>query len=164
MKITNCILVIIAGAVLQVSLMDYFRFFRVSPDLLLICVIMVSMHTHAGWALGLSFLCGFLKDSFGIFPAGVYTVLFPLTASITFTLSRKITIDTGLFGVLFTFIAAFACNLCIRIALGFWGIFIGWGVLLRLLVFDPLYTSVFFFLVCRLLRPLFRPVSARSYL
>jgi rod shape-determining protein MreD len=156
-------LVIISAAVLQAAVMDYFRFFRVAPDLLLICVVLVSLYTEWRWALALSLLCGVLKDSLGVNTVGMYTVLFTSIGFITLKLSRALTLDNGIFGALFTFVVAFVCDLCVRIVLGILGTVVSWGVLLRISVLDPVYTAVFFLLACRLLKPLLHPVSLRSY-
>ena len=164
MKNFRFFLVIVSAAVLQAAVMDYFRIFRVSPDLLLICVVLVSLYTDWRWALALSFLSGVLKDCLGVNTVGVYTVLFPLIGFVTIKLSRKLAIDNGPFGVLFTFVVTFVCDICVRIALGFLGTAVSWGVLLRISVLDPLYTSVFFLLARRLLKPLVHPVSSRTYL
>jgi rod shape-determining protein MreD len=157
-------LIIVAAALLQFSVMDYFRIFRVSPDLLLICVVLVSLHTGWRGALALSFLSGVLKDCLGLNPAGFYTVLFPLISFITVKLSRELTIDNGPFGALFTFIVTFACDICIMIFLGFLGTVVSWGIVFRILTVEPLYTAGFFLLACGVLRPLLHSFSAKSYL
>jgi rod shape-determining protein MreD len=164
MKNFRFFLVIVSAAVLQAAVMDYFMIFRVSPDLLLICVVLVSLYTEWRWALALSFLSGVLKDCLGVNTVGVYTVLFPLISFITIKLSRELTLDNGLFGALFTFVVTFVCNLCVRVALGFLGTAISWGAVLRIAVLDPVYTAVFFLLARRLLKSLVHPVSSRSYL
>ncbi|MDD2702959.1 MAG: rod shape-determining protein MreD [Candidatus Omnitrophica bacterium] len=164
MKNLRFFLIIVAAAVLQSSVVDYFRVFRVSPDLLLICVVLASL--HAGWrgALALSFLGGVLKDCLGLNPAGFYTVLFPLIGFITVKLSRDLAIDNGPFGALFIFVVAFICDICIMISLGFLGTVVSRGIMFRILAVEPLYTAGFFLLVCGVLKPLLHPFSAKSYL
>ncbi len=164
MKECKFLLVIVAAFIVQVSVIDYFRIFRVAPDLLLICVILVSLYTQRRSALMLSFLCGVLKDCLGVNPLGFYTVLFPLIGSVTVRLSRKLTIDNGIFGAFFTLIAAFLSDLCVRVALGFLGVSVRWGIMMRIFAVSSLYTAVFFLLSCRLLKPLLYPVSKQSYL
>ena len=70
-------LLLIAG-LLQITLLDSFKFCNVKPDLILIMAILASFIFGFREAILLSFIAGALKDALGAQAFGINSLLFPL--------------------------------------------------------------------------------------
>ena len=137
--------IIIAGQ-LQLTLLDHLRIFGVKPDLLLALVIMVSLRSSAGWAVGLSLFAGIFIDIFSASSFGINTLLFPLWSMAILNLNRKINVEHDYLLLALGFIIAFLQNMFCGLALSYSGKFVPLGVFTRILLLSSLYTTVTLFL------------------
>ena len=87
------ILVIIAAALIQATLLDCIALVGVKPDLLLILVIICGIFFEPGWALGYSIVAGSFRDSLTSSGWGVHVVLFALLSVVLSMLHRRIRFD-----------------------------------------------------------------------
>jgi len=129
-------------ALLQVSVLDYFKIFGVKPDFLLILVVLASLSFELKWSLGLSILAGILKDVFGANMFGINILLFSLWNFIIKKLSKNITLDNDLVRILLVFVIAIFNNIIIRVIFLFLGRSISWGMTLRIISLEPIYTAL----------------------
>jgi|GEM_PF-446282 len=141
--------IIIAG-ILQLGLPGYLRVFGVQPDLLLALVVMVSLRSPAGWAVGLSLFAGILKDIFSVSGFGINTLLFPLWSIAILNLNRKINVEHDYLRLALGYIIAFLQNMFCGFALSYSGRFVPLGVFTRILLLSSLYTTVTLFLFFRI--------------
>lgn len=143
--------VIFICALLQSTLLDFFRVFYVKPDLLLICAVMSGLLVKEyRWAIALSLFSGAIKDILCVNTLGINTLLFPLWTFLVIRLSRKVTLDNTPLRLLTIFLAALLNDISARLIF----LFLGnpattGGAFLRIVFFEPLYTSLaaFFILV-----------------
>ncbi|MDP2905455.1 MAG: rod shape-determining protein MreD [Candidatus Omnitrophota bacterium] len=143
-------LYIVISGILQLTLLNYFSVFGVKPDLLLALVILVSLRSPAGWAVGLSLFAGILKDIFSASGFGINTLLFPLWSIAILNLNRKINVEHDYLRLALGFIIAFLQNMFCGLALSYSGRFVPLGVFTRILLLSSLYTTVTLFLFFRI--------------
>ena len=141
--------IIIAG-ILQLTLLNYFSVFGVKPDLLLALVVLVSLRTPAGWAVGLSLAAGISIDIFSVSSFGINTLLFPLWSIAILNLNRKINVEHVYLRLVLGFIVAFLQNIFCGLALSYSGRFVPFGIFTRILLLSSLYTTLTLFLFFRI--------------
>lgn len=136
-------LIILILSVVELSLLDYFKFFHAKPNLLLIAVIVYSLlfAFELKWALGLALFAGFLKDTFSLGSFGINTFLFPLWSFLVIRVSKKIPLDKGIIRVLLVFIVVLLNNIASRLVFSYLGNLIGVGMFLRKGLLESLYTA-----------------------
>ncbi len=146
--------IIVALAVLQVTVLDVIRVWGVKPDLLLIAMIISALSFDFKWAMSFAFICGALKDIFFAMRFGVNAVLFTLLAFSIYKLSRRIFIEDELSCFILAFAVAFANNLVLFIVFLFKSISVAPVSFFRIGLFGSIYTALLFFVVYRLVKPL----------
>lgn len=133
---------VIVSALLQTTILNYVRIFNVKPDLLLISVIIASLSFAPVWAISLSIFAGILKDIFSVNVFGINTLLFFLWSLSIIKLSRKITFDNNYIRLALMSIIAILNNIIMRLLFLFLGNFISWGIFLRIMLIESLYTAL----------------------
>lgn len=146
--------VIIAFALLQVTVLDYFKIFKIKPDLLLISVIIISLYFELKSTLFLSIFTGILKDTFLASPFAINTLLFPLWGFLTIKLSKKVSLDNNFTRSISIFIIMVLNSTITRLIFLFFGKFISWGIYLRIALFESLYTALIFPIIFRIIKPI----------
>lgn len=146
---------ILALGLLQVTVFDSFAAFNVKPDLLLVSAIGSAFFLEAKSALLLSIVAGILKDIFGLNRIAINTILFPLWVLLVVRLSRRISIDNNFVRVFLIFIITIFNIVGNRVVFYFLHYFISWGVFMRILLLESLYTALISSLVFKITEPLF---------
>ena len=144
LKILVCLLIL---ALIQSTTLNYFMFFRVKPELMLICLVLLGLFLNWRWALAYSLFLGFLKDIFGVYPFGVNMLLFVFWAYLLKVLSRKVAIEDNLILVALIFILVILNSISNRLILFFCGKIIPLGIFLRVSLIEAVYTAIFMPLV-----------------
>jgi len=142
-KLAFC-LIIIASGIIQITILNYFRLFTVKVDLLLICAVIAALSFPLKWSLFFCLFSGVFKDVFSANDFGVNAVLFCLWGFLIAKLMRKIAIDNNLMRLLLVGVITLLHNLLMGLIFVYCGVAIPFGVLLRVLIFAPLLTSIFF--------------------
>jgi rod shape-determining protein MreD len=157
MRILILIVIILVLSLLQVTFFEYFTFFNIRPDLLLVTLVLVSLRmSFSGWPLVLGLIAGFLKDSSGIGGFGLNSFLFPFWCFLVLNLSRKITLENNFLRGLLVFVVALLHNIITGLSVIYMGGFILPGIFLRIVFFDSLYTAIALPLLARIINPLFK--------
>lgn len=130
---------IIVCAVLQSSFLGLFGLMGVSADLLLVCAVFASLECAAAPSLALALCAGILKDALS--GAGFNAPLFCVWNLLIRGISRRISFDEDRMRAALVLTAALLHNVAVRIALGAAGVFIPFGICLRIIVISSLYTA-----------------------
>jgi len=144
---------IIALGLLQSTFLNYAKVFEVTPDLLLIAVILASLYFGWRWSMFFSICAGLSKDISGLHFLGINTLLFIAWNIIIVQLARKITLDSFEARVLLVLVVAFLNSIITRLILICNGFFIPLGISLRIILLGTVYTTA----VCPLIFKLFKP-------
>lgn len=149
MFIKNLVLffVIIIFALFQATFVNYFTFFGVKPDFLIIIVILLGVFLNWRWAVFFSVLAGFLKDIFGLEIFGIHIVLFACWSYLVSRLSRKVTIGDNASLMAIVFVVAVLNGLLIRFINISLGRSIPFGISVRIICVESLYTVLVYPLV-----------------
>lgn len=142
MKNASYVFFILISGILQLSLLDHLRFFGVKPDLLLACVIVVSLSCPARWAVGLSLFAGIFKDIFSAGNFGINTLLFPFWSVVIINLNRKIRIENNYLRMGIVFIVVFFHGLLSGLTPAYTDKPIAAAQLARIISFTSLYTAL----------------------
>lgn len=143
------------AALLQGTVLNSFRFFWVRPDLLLCSVVIASLTLRPRWALISACLAGLLKDSLGVYPFGVNTLLFPLWSLLIMRLKKDITVESHpLIPPAILVILCILNNLSIRmIFLSLGGLMLPAGIFIRTIIIESAYTGLVFPLLLKAAKP-----------
>lgn len=144
MKKAIFIPLIIVIALLQVTILEYFKVFGVKPDLLLAAAVVASLFPfELKWSLPLSLLAGLLRDIFQCGHFGKNTLLFFLLGLLASRASRKISTDHRYVRLAFIFAAVILKDTAAR-AISFFsaGEILPAGIFLRLTFLEGLYTVI----------------------
>ncbi|MBN2830804.1 MAG: rod shape-determining protein MreD [Candidatus Omnitrophica bacterium] len=137
-------------ALLQVTLLDYFRIFGAKPDLLLIAVFFGCLFLKQKKAFALGIFSGLFKDIFSLNAFGLNTVLFPAGVILIAKLMRRVSIEDNLSRILLIFVVALLNNIISGLVLVYTGVYIPLGIFLRIIIFSSMYTAAVFYLTIRL--------------
>lgn len=142
------LIIIIIIAILETTILDYFKIFGVKPDLFLVTVVIAGLSFDLRWAVFFAILAGILKDLFGANALYINTFLFPFYSLLTLRLSKKISIDNNFFCTAFIFSVAIM-NSIIRAIFGSLENFtvIPVGIYLRIIILESFYTAAASFLI-----------------
>ncbi|MDD5246068.1 MAG: rod shape-determining protein MreD [Candidatus Omnitrophica bacterium] len=137
------LLVIPILALLEATLLNYFRIFSVKPDLLLISAIACGLSLRLKWALPAALLAGILKD---LLCAGstlcLNSLVFPVLCLSVYFLRKKVSLGNELAKTLLVFIAVILSALAGRaLNLAFFGGVVPTGITLRIIFLESLYTA-----------------------
>ncbi len=138
-------------AILQATLLNYFRLWGTKPDILLLACVVASLSFSLEKSLCIAVLAGFLKDILSLNHYGISTLLFPVIVFLVFKLSRKISADDSNFGAMLVFFAVILNGVISKIFLEFFGTFIPVGVFLRVIIIEALYSSAVSLLVFKII-------------
>ncbi len=153
MKKVFFISVVISLCLLQVTALNYFRFFSVKPDLLLLSVVFACLYFEPSVSLALVIMIGVFKDIFGAGPFGINTLLFPFLYYLFRVLSRKIDIENNLFLCALVFFIVVVNGILNQVIFTLWGAIIPWYVSLRTIIIESVYTTALFPVLFKFLAP-----------
>lgn len=143
MKKPILLLTFIAIALFEVGFLNYFNIFGARPNLLLICMVAVSLSFNLGWAILFSIILGLLKDTFQISPYAINFILFPMCSFFIIKLSRKMSFDTDILCALLVFVVVVLQNIAARIIFVFSSKpVMGLGLFSRLVFIEAFYTAI----------------------
>jgi len=145
-------LVLILLVLLQSTLFSRLEILGAEPDLVLAVVVIIGLSLDLKWVLLLSFAAGLLKDSLGILPAGLNTLVLPLLGFAANRLSRQMLIEADYVTAAVVFIAAISYNLVIPLLLAIMGSPVSLGISSRIILIGAIYTTLLFLLFSRLSR------------
>lgn len=154
MRKWHFLLIILGLGLLQAGFPYSFRLFNIKPDLILISVVVAGIHLEFRTALGVAVFAGVLKDALGVSAVGINTVLFPAWCFIVRRLSREISLGDDYLHPVFVFIAVILNDAAARMAFMFLGSFLSWGIFLRVIFLESLYTVLATYLIFRFIKPL----------
>lgn len=147
-------LIVICCAVLQATLLDYFRVFFIKPDLLLVCMVMANIFFSPSWALIFSAGAGFLEDSLTVTTFGSHTLIFVLWSLVIMRLSRKITMENSIIRVLLVLVIVVVDGLIHSAIPGQAGNLPS-GIFFRTIIIEPVYTAIAGFFMFKIVQPYF---------
>jgi len=153
MKKWNFLPIILVLGLLQVTILDYLRFFYARPDLLLISVAVAALVFDLRSSLIFGLFAGLLKDVFSPGVFGLNTVLFPLWGYLVFRLSRLIPIEEDILRMGLVFILTVLHNAVMGVLLISQGEMISFGIFLRIVVVQAILTALVSPLVFKLSKP-----------
>ncbi|MBM3243224.1 MAG: rod shape-determining protein MreD [Candidatus Omnitrophica bacterium] len=136
-------------ALIQVTLLDYFKLFGVKPDLLLIAVFLGCLFLDFKRAMFLAISTGFFKDIFSFRFFGFNTVLFALWVLLLNHLMRRVSIEDNLSRTVVIFTVALLSNVIAGLALLYLGAHLPVGGFLRIVIISPIYTVLIFSLIIK---------------
>lgn len=148
--------ILAALALLQVTLLNYFKFFGVKPDLILVSVVFFSLFFEIKWAVFFTVAAGILKDIFSAGAFGINTILLPLWAILIIRLAKEISIDNHYICALLIFISVMVNGIIIRLVSLYLGNFIPFGIFLKIVFLESIYTAAVSPLVFRAYKFKFR--------
>lgn len=153
MKKWNFLPIILVLGLLQVTILDYLRFFYARPDLLLISVAVAALVFDLRSSLIFGLFAGLLKDVFSPGVFGLNTVLFPLWGYLVFRLSRLIPIEEDILRMGLVFILTVLHNAVMGVLLISQGEMISFGIFLLIVVVQAILTALVSPLVFKLSKP-----------
>lgn len=142
--------IIVVLAVLQVTVIDSFKIFNVKPDFLLMAAVIASFIFDFKEALVLSVFAGVLKDILGTGVFGMHTLLFPLWSFLIERVNRQVPIDDELARPILIFVITFLHHTLCGLMLVWLGRQIRSGIFLRIIFVEPIYTTLVFLWVFKL--------------
>lgn len=132
--------IVLLGA-LQVTVFDSVRVFNVKPDLFLLGAVSSALLLEAPWAMSLSAFAGAYKGILGSSGAGQSSILFVLWSFLIIQLSRKMTLERTLIRVILVFVVALLHAAVTRLIAFFGGSSISFGITVRVMFLEPVYTA-----------------------
>jgi rod shape-determining protein MreD len=144
MKKRKFFLIIIACAILQVTVLDDFRFFWVKPDLLLICVVFSTLYYDRKPALFFSLAAGLLKDVLSQQVFGLNMLSFPLWSILIMRLSKEISLENKFVRMFLMCVVSFGQAILGGIVKAYFCSPIPFGVFVRIVFISCLYTTLCF--------------------
>ena len=145
---------IICGA-LQVTILENFMVFGVKPDLLLICACFASLIFEFRIALALSVFCGLFKDAFAVSSFGLNASLFALWTYLIYRLGKEIPLDHDYVRIGIVFIVALLHNIICGLIFIYSGESIPFGIFLRIVSIESIYTAIVMPLIFKTTEPLY---------
>jgi hypothetical protein len=143
----------VVAAIVQVALADCITWFNVKPDVFIAGLFCACMVLSARWSLVFALCAGLLRDAFCGPMAGNGMVLYVGWWMVMVQLSRMIAVDT--FPVRRMFLAAVvAANSLVVRPLFFRAPGIPWGILVRTMLLEAVYTALAGFLLLEFLQAL----------
>ncbi|MFH1354777.1 MAG: rod shape-determining protein MreD [Candidatus Omnitrophota bacterium] len=146
------LILIIGLALIQLVFLEYFKFFGVTADLLLIGVVIASLTFRFRSAMIMAIFAGLIKDAFAAGSFGMNTLLFPLWTFLILRLSREIAIDSNIIRLCLISLIALLENIIRGLVLIYLGKSIPLGIFLRIIFIGSIYTAIVFPLIYRISR------------
>ncbi len=139
-------------ALLQVSILQYFKIFGAKPDLLLIAVFWFTLSCPSKQAVILSACAGLLEDIFAPYSFGIYSLLFALFSLSIIRLGKEISIDNNLVRFIVFYIISFCNTAVIRFLFFLLGNNVPLNIFLRVAFLGSLYNALIALLLFKKLR------------
>lgn len=136
-------------AFLQITILDYFKFFGIKPDLLLAASCIGALFLSLKPALFLAVSLGVFKDAFSFNAFGLNAALFPLWAFLIANLIRRVSVEDDLSRTLLVSSVSLINNIITGLALVYTGAFVPLGIFLRTVILSAGYTALAFYLTMR---------------
>lgn len=127
---------------IQVTILDNFKFFYVKPDLVLIAAVAFCFYFDFRLALLFSLWAGFLKDAFSLAQFGTNIVLFPFLIFLILRLIRKIVIEINYLYSALIFLVTLSHGLLSKLFFSFSGDYIPWITTLRIVFLVSMYNAL----------------------
>lgn len=108
------LLIISIAALIQSTVLDYFRIFNIKPDIILATLIIFALFFELRWACITAFLGGGLVDLLGNLPFGFNTPIYILWAILANWIARKLTMENSFIRSSALFIIVLLNNLVTR--------------------------------------------------
>ena len=137
-------------AILQITIMENFRFFGIKPDLLLIVIFLGGLFLGQRKALGLGISAGLFKDVFSLNTYGLNTVLFPLWIFLIRKFIRRVSIEDNLSRAILIALVALFNDIVSGFILIYAGASIPPFIFLRTIILSSIYTALIFYSIIRL--------------
>ncbi len=146
MKNWLILILFVVLAIAQATFLNGFRFFGLKPDLLLISAIISGLifNFNFKWMIASSLICGALKDILAVNYFGLNIILFVLIALAVARLSKEITLDSIPVQMALTLCVAIFYNIVYIIISAYLGVFISFGMTLRITLLGSIYTALVF--------------------
>ncbi len=154
MKKWHFLLTTLALGLLEAGFPDFFRVFNVKPDLILISVVVAGIYLEFRTALGAAVFGGILKDVLGANAIGINTALFPTWCFLIRKLSKEVSLSDDYLHPVFVFLTVIFNDVAARMIFMFLGSFLSWGIFLRVIFLESLYTALATYLIFRFIKPL----------
>lgn len=138
---------IFLSVLISAALLDYFSFFHVKPDLLLICAVAAAVYLPKRSALFFCFLSGLAKDIFSVNNFAANTVLFCLWGWLIIRLSKEFNLEDKYILLGLVAAASLLTNISSRVFFFYASKQVPLGIFLRITVIDCLYTTLIAWLV-----------------
>ena len=148
MKKTSLFLIIILLVALQATIFNFLKLWQVKPELLLLCMVIISLYFDLKWSLIFSLLLGLLKDVFSGPGFGFNTIFFPLASFLIIYISKKVPLENNLLRLLIVLIAVLLHSI---LAAFFYG-HLALGIFLRITILEAFLTGVIAYVIFRMLR------------
>lgn len=87
------VLILFIVAVLQATLLNYFRIFNIKPDVILIALIVLVPFFSLRWSVIFAFLSGVFRDIFSSLPFGINVILCIIWVIVAKEISRRLSIE-----------------------------------------------------------------------
>jgi rod shape-determining protein MreD len=149
MRLRRIVAFTIIASLFQVTVLNYFSFLHVKPDLILAAVFIASFSLSLRQALLLALLGGIFKDAFSLSRFGLNAGFFPLWVFVVKELSRRVSIEDGVSRTLLLIIIAFSHNILTGLILVNSGAQPPLGIFLRITLLSSFYTAACYFLVSK---------------
>lgn len=137
------------SVLISAAWLNYFSFFGVKPDLLLICAIASAVYLPKRSALFFCFLSGLAKDIFSLNHFAANTILFLLWGWLIIRLAKEFNLEDDYILIGLTAAASLFTNLASRIFFWYAARSVPLGIFLRVMVIDCLYTTLIAWLVLK---------------
>lgn len=152
MKLSVFLVIALILAVFQLTFLNYFRLFGVSPDFFLVCVFIASLFFELRWSIIFSVALGIFKDSFSPDTFGLNIILFSLWSFLIVKVSRKVTIEDNITRTFLLFIVALLQNIISGLLLFYSGGNVPTGIFLRIVFLGSLYTALSLPLILKIIK------------
>ena len=154
MKNISFLLALIIACLIQSTWLDSFKIFNTKPDLILIAVLLSIILLDNKWAIFLAILGGVLKDSLGVNPFGLNSILFLCWFILIKRVVKEMEIEDNFRRAILILIIVFLHNLITGLFLVYTGRYIAPGIFLRNLLLVLLYAAAVIPLAFKLTRDL----------
>jgi rod shape-determining protein MreD len=141
MRYGRFFLLIAIAALLQATVLDYFKIFSCKPDLILVYLILGNIIFEFKRALFLSIFAGLLKDALSLWAFSINTPLFAFWSFLIAKLKRNLTLDDIFVRILLVLVIALLQNLIVGVRLIFSQARIPLGTFVGIAAWASIYTA-----------------------
>lgn len=142
MKISRLLILTLILGLFQLTWLQYFGFFGVKPDLLLVSVVIAGLFLRIRWAILFGASVGIFKDIFGLNIFGLNILLFGCWSFLAAKICRKVSIEDAASAAFLVFVIALLQNIVSGLAVFYSGASIPFGIFSRIVILGSLYTGL----------------------